>query len=179
MDEVTRDEILMEVASWVEEGDLRDFVGICAKRKRDREDAALRMETAKVVRAQLAKMIRGRMENKVGDPIDFLKCVQAGGYEKFYTGHTLRQAFALADKGLLLIFAETQVGGPHTNTVGGYTKYNIGLTEKGIAYLAQGIEAGTAETLQAAQSGTDESPVDAIDAPSPGIASIPGVSNNG
>lgn len=141
-----RDAILLEVAGWVEESDLRDLQGVWAKRKRDREDAALRLETSKAVRSRLASMIRGRMENKVGDALEFLSDVKAGRYERMLTGHTLREAIALANKGLLKVTVETQIAGPWNNTIGGNTEYHIQVTEKGEVVLASAIEARRAET---------------------------------
>jgi hypothetical protein len=137
---IDRDAILMEVAGWIEEGDISSLPGILNKRKRVREDAALRIQTSKEVRARMARMIRGRMENKVGDPVDFLKDVQAGDHDRHYTGFTLRQAIALADRGLLTVVAMTQVAGPWNNTVGGKTEYQIRLTEKGEKFIADADE---------------------------------------
>jgi hypothetical protein len=136
-----RDAILMEVAGWVEEGDLIAWQGIGHRRKRVREDAALRIETSEAVRSRLASMIRGRMQNKVGDPIDFLADVKAGRHDRYVTGYILREAIALADKGLLCVTVETQIAGPWNNVVDGQAKYKIAITEKGEEALAKAMEA--------------------------------------
>lgn len=146
-----RDAILMEVAGWVEEMDLLAISGIMHRRKRVREDAALRIKTSDEVRARMADMIRGRMENKVGDPLDFLSGLKAGRYARCYTGFDLREAIALADKGLLSVSVVTQIAGPWNNTVGGNTEYSIKLTDEGEQFLASGIEARSDETAQQAQ----------------------------
>lgn len=130
-----RDAILMEVAGWIEEGDLLSMAGILSKRKRDREDANLRIETSQAVRARMADMIRGRMANKVGDPLKFLRDVSDGRYENNYTGYTIREAIALADKGLLTVSVITKIAGPWNNVVGGATAYRIELTDEGRAAL--------------------------------------------
>jgi hypothetical protein len=141
-----RDAILLEVASWVEEGDFLSLAGILSPRKRQREDADLRIKTSQDVRARVADMIRGRMCNKVGDPVEFLADVKAGNLAKNYTGWTLREAISLADKGLLHVRVSTQIAGPWNNTVGGNTEYSITLTDEGEKALASALEARRAET---------------------------------
>lgn len=141
-----RDAILLEVAGWIEEGDFIALAGIMGKRKRIREDAALRIETSKDVRRRMADMIRGRMQNKVGQPEEFIRDVKAGRYDKMYTAFDVRAAIALADKGFLKVEVVSQIAGPWNNTVGGQTAYRFSVTDKGEALLAQAIEARRAET---------------------------------
>lgn len=135
-----RDAILMEVAGWVEEGDLISWQGIAHRRKRVREDAALRIQTSEEVRKRLADMIRGRMQNKVGDPVEFLSDVKEGRVT-YVTGFILREAIALADKGLLRIVVETQIAGPWNNVVDGQATYKITMTDEGEEFLAKAMEA--------------------------------------
>lgn len=157
-----RDAILMEIAGWCDEMDVLELPGILSRRKRVREDAQLRVETSRRVRGRMADLIRARMQNKDGDPVDFIEDVKAGRFDKHYTGHTIREAIALADKGLLRVCAITQIAGPWNNVVGSNTEYRITLTDKGEAFLAQAIEARRTET----QSGSvHESAVGAADAP--------------
>lgn len=87
-------------------------------------------------------MIRGRMINKVGDPIEFLADVRAGRYVKRYTGFDLQQAIALANKGLLLVQVLTQVAGPWNNVCGGTTEYRITLTDEGSELLDKAAATG-------------------------------------
>jgi len=151
----------MEVAGWVEEGDLIAWQGIGHRRKRVREDAALRVETSEAVRTRLADMIRGRMENKVGDPIEFLREVKAGEHDRYVTGYTLREAIALADRGLLKVCVVTQIAGPWNNVIDGVTGYQITITEQGEKFLAQAIEArraaGTSSACESAVGEDDAS----------------------
>lgn len=132
-----RDAIIMEVAGWVEELDLLEIHGLLAKRKRDREDAALRIETSERVRKRAAETIRARMKNRVGDPGEFLADVKAGRFNKNYTGYTIREAIALADIGLLRVCVRTQIAGPWNNQVGSHPEYTFELTEDGEKFLAE------------------------------------------
>ena len=132
-----REAAILEVADWLEEPDLRDLAGICARRKRDREDARLRGDTAKATRADLARMVRARVGNKVGDPAEFLRDVRAGQYSKAYTSFDIREAISLADKGLMVVEVATQIAGPWNNMVGGNTRYLFSLTDRGRALIAQ------------------------------------------
>lgn len=128
-----RDAILDEIATWLEEPDIIEMSGTWIKRKRDREDARLRIETSRDVRRRLADMVRGRKENKFGDPLKFLKSIESmeGKVYEWATSNDLREAFSLADKGLLLISARLQLAGPWSNCVPPKTEYVIELTDKG------------------------------------------------
>jgi hypothetical protein len=104
------------------------------------------------------------MENKVGDPVDFIEDVKAGRFDKLYTGFTIRQAIALADRGLLRVCVISQIAGPFNNLCGSNTEYRITVTEEGEKFLAQAIEARRAET---GTGSVHESAVGEADAPTP------------
>src|SRR5690242_16919601 len=61
------------VLALIEEPSLLDLVGIAARRKRDREDAALRGEAREEQRREIASRIRALAANKADDPIRILR----------------------------------------------------------------------------------------------------------
>lgn len=127
----TRDEILEEAARYIEEMSFLDLRGLASKRKRDREDAALRCETIKETRKQLAADIRGLKENKRGDAVEVLKMLSelGDGWHAPY----LRDAWPLAWKGWVDIQATVRL---NSNSIPPETEYRITLTDKGREVLA-------------------------------------------
>lgn len=130
-----REAAMLEAVSWLLEGDLPSAVGILAKRKRQREDAALSMKVSREVRQRMADMILSRVNNKFGDPVIFLADVDAGRLDRMATSRDIRRALYLADRGLLTVFVNTQIAGPWSNTIPPTVRYHFELTDAGKALL--------------------------------------------
>lgn len=131
MSEQSRDEILEEVALHIEELSFLDFRGVAAKRKRDREDAALRVKTIGETRKHLAAEIRGLKGNNRGDAVEVLKTLSELGDD--WHEPYLRDAWPLAWKGWVDIHASVKL---NSNSIPPETEYRITLTDKGKAVLA-------------------------------------------
>lgn len=122
-----RDDVLEKAALHVESLDIMEVAGIGAKRKRAREDAALRGQTIRETRVRIAREIRSLKERRDGDAVSILrriKTLPAGYRHDLY----LREAWPLAWMGLLDITATIKT---NSNCVPPETEYRIVLTDKG------------------------------------------------
>ncbi len=118
------------IAKGVEEGSILDLRGILSKRKRDREDADLRMKVREEQRQELGRFIRAFKRGEGRDPISELgKIAAAGGsrkYERFIDIDTL-----LAP-GWITIDIVTRVS---DNSIPARSEFIATLTKRGRAVL--------------------------------------------
>lgn len=123
------DEALEYAAKLIEDTDLSDMAGVWAKKKRDREDAALRLKTSEEVRKRCAAHIRAMKKRPELSPVETLRGL-AELPEDTYLGHVmhLRDAWPLAWKGWLDIQCIIKT---NSNGVPPETAYRIVLTDKG------------------------------------------------
>jgi hypothetical protein len=128
------DEILEYAAKLIEDTDLSDLAGVWAKKKRNREDAELRLRTAEDVRKRCASHIRAMKKRPELGPVGTLREL-AGLSNDSYMGHVmhLRDAWPLAWKGWVNIECILKT---NSNGVPPETEYRIVLTDKGRDILA-------------------------------------------
>lgn len=129
--DATRDAVLEWVARSLEEGSFRDLAGVWAKRKRDREDAALRCAARAEMRREFASHLRamiGRDELSSIAVLRRMAALPAAGNHVM----ELRHAWPLAWKGWLDIECIISTS---DNCIPPQTRYRIALTERGRAAL--------------------------------------------
>jgi len=131
------DEILEYAAKLIEDTDLSDMAGVWAKKKRDREDAALRLKAAEDVRKRCAAHVRAMKKRPELSPIETLR-EMADLPSDTYPGHVmhLRDAWPLAWKGWLDIQCIIKT---NSNGVPPETEYRIVLTDKGRDVLRDSV----------------------------------------
>lgn len=131
----SNDEVLEYAAKLIEDTDISDWRGVWAKKKRDREDAALRFKTAGEVRAACAKHIRAMKGRPELGPIETLRGLSDLPTDH-YMGHVmhLRDAWPLAWKGWVDIECIIRT---NSNGVPPDSSYRIVLTDKGREVLEQ------------------------------------------
>ena len=83
---IDADAIIEKIACELEQPDLMDMVGIIAKRKRDREDADLRMRTRQEQRRELASWVRSFKSGEGNSPLRFLEEVRDGTTDQLFWG---------------------------------------------------------------------------------------------
>lgn len=129
----SHDEVLEYAARLIEDTDISDLRGVWAKRKRDREDAALRLKTAEDVRRRCASEIRAMKNRPDLGPIETLRRMSTAA--DGHCGHAayLREAWPLAWKGWVEI--ECFITTARTS-IPPETRYRITLTDKGREILA-------------------------------------------
>lgn len=131
-EDATRDAVLEWAARLVEAPSASDWSGIAARRKRDREDAALRRDAARDARAECATLLRafiGRPELSVCAVLEQIAELKPDVNHAM----TLVAAWPLAWKGLVEIECSTKC---NSNQIPPPTRYRITLTDKGHAMLA-------------------------------------------
>lgn len=134
------DEVLEYAAQLIEETDLTDMAGVWAKRKRVREDAQLRLETAQGIRRRCAEHVRAMKNRPDLSPIATLRNLAEAKEE--HLGHALylKDAWPLAWKGWVDIECIMRT---NSNSIPPETSYRIVLTDKGREVLAaQSLSAG-------------------------------------
>ena len=126
-----RDQVLEEAALFAEGASFEDFRGVLARKKRDREDANLRYETAKKVRAEFAQRLRNMKSAPNLNPLVILQQIS----EAPEAQHTiyLTMAWPLAWKGWVDIYAVLKT---NDNCHPPETAYRIVLTDEGREALA-------------------------------------------
>lgn len=126
----TRDEILEEIALYIEGRQFRDFASTLSRRKRDREDADLRARVALDERTILAREVRGMKGDDRYDPVRILQRIASHDGEKYPRGYQifLTEAWPLVWKGLVNIYAEIKC---NSNSLPPETCYRIEITEHG------------------------------------------------
>lgn len=127
------DDALEYAARLIEEISFADLGGIAARRKRDREDAALRVQTTKEVRAECARHIRAFIGRPDLSPVAKLREIAALDPEKDHVW-SVRDAWGLAKKGWLKIELRIVIS---DNTIPPTMSYRIVLTDRGRAKLAE------------------------------------------
>jgi hypothetical protein len=122
------DDALEYAASLIEETDISDLHGVWAKRKRDQEDAELRMKTSEEVRRRCAAHIRAMKNRPDLTPLSTLRMIAET--KEGYGGHVsyLHDAWPLAWKGWINIECTIKV---NSNGIPPETTYRITLTDKG------------------------------------------------
>lgn len=80
------DTVIETIACRLEQPDFLDILGIAAKRKRDREDADLRMRTRQQQRRELARWVRSFKSGRGNDPLSFLESVRDGKADRYAWG---------------------------------------------------------------------------------------------
>jgi len=131
------DATLEYAARQIEETNLSDLRGVGAKRKRDREDANLRFQVRKELRAELAAHLRAMMNRPELSAISTLSWLATLKPEDKYGHiHYLKDAWPLAWKGWLNVIAELCC---NSNSIPPEISYRIELTEKGRKVLENAI----------------------------------------
>lgn len=128
-----RDDILEEVAQWVERQSILSIAGIFARKKRDREDAMLRAETDKKVRETIAEEIRWMKGRRDRDAKAIVRELSELDPEMNHVMH-LRDGWKMAALGcahveVRILATSNQVGPP--------IEYRITLTDKGRELIAE------------------------------------------
>ncbi len=124
------DDVLEYAAQLIEEVSFTDLRGIAAKRKRAREDAALRLETAEEIRKECAQHIRAMKSRPDLDAKAVLaRIANSDGKPSAFD---LVEAWPLAWKGWLRIDVTICTT---TNQVPPPVEYTISLTDRGRAVI--------------------------------------------
>ncbi len=129
------DAVLEYAARLIEDMHFSDLAGIHAKRKRDREDAAVRVAAIEATRKECARHIRAFKARRDLDVETILKRIAALKPGRRHDAE-LREAWPLAWKGLVKIEATISVA---CNSVPPDTHYTISLTDKGRTLIAEKI----------------------------------------
>ena len=128
------DEALEFAAQLVEQMSIREIAGIWSKRKRDREDAALRGETMRETKAEMARFIRAFKDRPDLSPITKLReMAELDGVGSFNQAVHLRDAWPLAAKGWVRVLVTVDCVG---NSIPTEARYRIEITDKGRNMLA-------------------------------------------
>ena len=77
LEPMTQDQALEHCARMIEEGSFLDLQGIMARRKRDRENAQLRMEARIEMRKEMAEHLRAFIKRPDLDPVNVLRRIVA------------------------------------------------------------------------------------------------------
>lgn len=121
------DATLEWAAQEIEQGSLLDLRGIMAPRKRDREDAELRMAARRDLRKELAEHLRAFKSRRDLDARETLKRVVERSNESD-CGIALDDAWPLAWKGWINIHATILC---NSNQIPPETQYSVTLTDRG------------------------------------------------
>lgn len=121
------DATLEYAARLIEDRDILDLRGAMGRRKRDREDADLRLRTRVELKAELARFLRAMKCRNDLDIANVLARVVAENDRGRASVHLI-DAWPLAWKGLLNIYATVRC---NSNAIPPETSYRIDLTEKG------------------------------------------------
>jgi hypothetical protein len=128
------DSVLEYAAQVVERDSFADLAGIAARRKRDREDAALRRQTREETREECAESIRACKSRRDRDAVAVLRDLAELPRDRCQHGIRLLDAWPLAWKGWLNINCTIQC---NSNSVPPETDYWIEITDAGRAVLAK------------------------------------------
>ena len=110
-----------------------DFIGTGSRRKRDREDAALRMRVREEQRGEIAARIRRVAASGAFDPADLLLRI-ARQIERGESGAVLLpRAWPLAWRGWLTITAQIHCA---SNSLPPLAEYRVEITDRGREVLA-------------------------------------------
>lgn len=131
-----KDAVLEYAACLIEDIGLEAFAGCMARRKRDREDAALRAQAARETRRLCAEQIRAMKSRHDLDAKTVLRRL-AGLSEDHCHAMYLIDAWPLAWKGWLDIKCIIRC---NDNSILPYTEYRIELTEHGHRMLAESTQ---------------------------------------
>lgn len=132
LDENISDETLEYAARLIEEASFADLCGIAAKKKRDREDAALRFKTTHETRKRCADLIRAFKHRPDLHPLTILRQIASLSEADRHDAY-LTDAWPLAWKGWLNIECTTVC---NSNCLPQESHYRIVLTEEGHKQLA-------------------------------------------
>lgn len=128
------EEALEFAAQLVEQMSIREIAGMWSKRKRDREDAALRGKTIRETKAEMAQLIRAFKDRPDLSPITKLReMANLDGAGDFDHALHLRDAWPLAAKGWVRVLVTVDCVG---NSIPPQTRYRIEITDKGRNVLA-------------------------------------------
>jgi DNA-binding MarR family transcriptional regulator len=127
----SRDDILEEVAQWVERFDLLSYAGIISRKKRDREDAALRVKVTEDLRKKIAAEVRWMKTRRDRDAKQIVQDLSELG--DFNHVLHLRDGWKMASLGYVRIKVIIDAT---SNQVGPPTEYKITLTDKGRELIA-------------------------------------------
>jgi hypothetical protein len=124
-----RDELIELIARGVEERSLLDLRGVMAKRKRDREDAQLRLDARHEQRAELGRFIRAFKSGEGRDPTTQLRRIKDG--ERIWM---LRDVADLVDMGLISLSVTVDLT---YGSISGQVEYAARLTKDGEEAIAE------------------------------------------
>lgn len=132
----SRDDVLEYAARLAEEKSFGDLRGIAARRKRDREDAELRLRVIEETRREIAAHIRAAVGRKDLHPISILGRLAAipADAERAAMMY-VQEAWPLAWMGLVRIDCIIRC---NSNVIPPETDYRIALTERGRKALETG-----------------------------------------
>lgn len=129
------DDALEFAAQLVEQMSVREIIGIYAKKKRVREDAALRGETIRETRKEMASLIRAFKDRPDLTPLTALKRIAALDADAYSHAAYLRDAWQLATKGWVRIYVTINCT---DNFVPPEAQYRIEVTDAGHLALLDG-----------------------------------------
>lgn len=132
-EEKISDETLEYAARLIEEISFMDLCGIFAKRKRAREDAALRLKTIKETRKECAAHIRAFKKRPELSPVSVLRDLAELSDDGSYANY-LSDAWPLAWKGWVNIECTIIA---NSNCMPPETRYRIVLTDEGKKILEE------------------------------------------
>lgn len=125
-DFATPDDALEFAAQLVEERSLLDLRGLMSRRKRDREDAQVRLSARDELRRELADLIRAFKDRPDLSPLTALKRI-AEADDRSHELH-LRDAWQLAAKGWVRVLVNVDCTG---NSIPPEARYRVEVTERG------------------------------------------------
>jgi hypothetical protein len=128
-EEMAMDDLLEKIACDLEGPMFLDFLGIAARRKRDREDADLRFRVRQEQRREIAGWIRSFKSGEGNDLERFLREVGNGEAGQFEWGPDVAVAVL---SGLVVVHAEIAMS---THLPNCETKFRYSLTDAGKARL--------------------------------------------
>lgn len=128
------DTIIEQIACELDEPSFLDLRGIIAKRKRDREDADLRMRTRQEQRRELASWVRSFKSDKGNSPLRFLESVRDGKADQYSWGPEVVAAILGQ---LVTVTLEMEMSSHLPNCE---RRYRFSITDKGMGMLGSPAE---------------------------------------
>lgn len=139
-DQAGADAIIETIACRLEQPNLLDMQGIAAKRKRDREDASLRLRARQEQRRELASWVRSFKSDKGNSPLRFLESVRDGEADQWSWGPDV--AAAVLGQ-LVIVTVEIELSSHLANSG---LNYRFTLTESGEEFLAASLSPNGGQT---------------------------------
>lgn len=136
---IDADSVIEQIACELDQPSFLDLRGIAAKRKRDREDADLRMRARQEQRRELASWVRSFKSDKGNSPLRFLESVRDGEADQYAWGPEV--AAAILGR-LITVTLEIEMSSHLANCE---RRYRFSITDKGLGLLALNTEQSEGE----------------------------------